>query len=74
MNQGKEKKLVVKGIVVKALPDTTFRVRLEDGREIFAYLSGKMKLNYIRVIPGDEVKVELSPYDLTKGRIIYRFK
>ena len=61
-------------MVVKALPDTTFRVKLEDGREIFAYLAGKMRLHYIRVIPGDKVSVELSKYDETRGRIVYREK
>jgi len=69
-----KKKVVVRGVVVKALPDTTFRVRLENGREIFAYLSGKMRLNYIRVVPGDEVKVEIAAIDPHKGRIIYREK
>ncbi len=69
-----EEKIKVKGVVTEALPDTTFRVKLDDGREILAYLAGKMRLHYIRVIPGDRVLVELSPYDLTRGRIIYREK
>jgi len=69
-----EEKIKVKGVVTEALPDTTFRVKLDDGREILAYLAGKMRLNYIRVIPGDRVLVELSSYDQTRGRIIYREK
>jgi len=66
------KKKKVEGIVVEALPDYAFRVELDDGKKIFAYLSGKMRLNYIKIIPGDRVLVELSPYDETKGRIIQR--
>ena len=62
------------GTVIEALPDTTFKVRLEDGREILAYLSGKMRMNYIRVSPGDKVTVEMTPYDLSKGRIVFRSK
>lgn len=69
-----KKKFIFGGVVAKALPDTTFRVRLENNREVFAYLSGKMRLNYIRVIPGDRVKVEISSADPDKGRIIYRGK
>ena len=57
---------------MEALPDTQFRVKLPDEREILAYLSGKMRMNYIRILPGDAVTVELSPYDLNKGRIVYR--
>jgi translation initiation factor IF-1 len=66
------KKEVVEGVVIEALPDTTFRVKLKTGEEVLAYLSGKMRINYIKVVPGDEVVVELSPYDKTKGRIIKR--
>jgi len=73
MPEGK-KKFIFGGVVIKALPDTTFRVRLENNQEVFAYLSGKMRLNYIRVIPGDEVKVEVDRVDPSKGRIIYRGK
>ncbi|MFH1561599.1 MAG: translation initiation factor IF-1 [Patescibacteria group bacterium] len=62
----------VKGVVVEALPDTTFRVELEDGRKVFTYLSGKMRLHYIRIVPGDQVMVEFSPYDPDRGRIVYR--
>ncbi len=64
--------IVVQGKVVENLPATTFKVRLEDGREILCHLGGKMRMNRIRLTPGDEVQVELSPYDLTKGRITYR--
>jgi translation initiation factor IF-1 len=64
----------VEGIVVDALPNTTFRVELENGHEILAHSSGKMRMNYIRILPGDKVKVELSPYDLSRGRITYRYK
>ncbi|PIP29654.1 translation initiation factor IF-1 [Candidatus Kuenenbacteria bacterium CG23_combo_of_CG06-09_8_20_14_all_36_9] len=60
------------GEVVESLPSITFRVKLENGQEILARLSGKMRLNKIMLIPGDKVKVEISPYDLTKGRIMYR--
>ncbi len=73
-NKKKQDKIVVSGIVTQALPDTTFKVRLDNGKEIFAYLAGKMKVNYVRVIPGDRVKLEISRYDLSKGRIIYREK
>ena len=66
------KKEIVKGKVVEALPELTFRVQLDNGSIILAYLSGKMRVNFIKVIPGDEVMVELSPYDKTKGRIVKR--
>jgi len=66
------KKEIVKGKVVEALPELTFKVELEDGRSVLAYVSGKMRLNFIKVIPGDEVMIELSPYDKNKGRIIKR--
>lgn len=61
------------GIVEELLPSLTFRVKLNDGREVQAYLSGKMRMYKIRILPGDKVRVEFSPYDLEKGRIIYRF-
>jgi translation initiation factor IF-1 len=64
----------VEGVVKEALPNTTFRVQLENGHEILAHSSGKMRMNYIRILPGDKVKIELSPYDLTRGRITYRYK
>jgi translation initiation factor IF-1 len=68
------KKEIVKGKVIEALPELTFKVELEDGRTVLAYVSGKMRLNFIKVIPGDEVMIELSPYDKNKGRIIKRLK
>lgn len=67
-------KIVVEGVVVEALPGTQFRVRMDNGHEILAYLSGKMRKFYIRILLGDRVKVEMSPYDLTRGRITYRQK
>ena len=67
-------KIVVEGVVVEALPGTQFRVRLETGHEVLAYLSGKMRKYYIRILLGDNVRVEMSPYDLTRGRITYRTK
>jgi len=66
------KKEIVKGKVIEALPELTFRVELENGEVVLAYLSGKMRMNLIKVIPGDEVMVEISPYDKTKGRIMKR--
>ena len=62
------------GTVVDAQPNATFRVKLENGFEVQAHISGKIRMNYIRILPGDKVKVELSPYDLTRGRIIWRDK
>lgn len=70
----REEKIEVEGTVVEALPATTFRVELSNGHTVLAYLSGKMRKYYIRILLGDRVKVELSPYDLTRGRITYRFK
>ena len=67
-------KIVVEGTVVEALPGTQFKVRLDNGHEILAYLSGKMRKFYIRILLGDRVKVEMSPYDLSRGRITYRQK
>ncbi|MCS7201537.1 MAG: translation initiation factor IF-1 [Dictyoglomus sp.] len=69
----KKEVIEITGTVKEALPNATFKVELDNGFEILAYVSGKMRMNFIRVMPGDRVKVELSPYDLTKGRIIYRF-
>lgn len=63
----------VKGKVVEALPNTQFRVELENGHKIICHISGKMRRHYIRLVPEDKVEVEMSPYDLTKGRIVYRF-
>jgi translation initiation factor IF-1 len=70
----KEEALEVDGIVQEALPNAMFRVELENGHEVLAHISGKMRKFYIRILPGDRVKVELSPYDLTRGRITYRMK
>jgi translation initiation factor IF-1 len=70
----KEDAIELEGEVIEALPNTMFRVQLENELEILAHISGKMRMNYIRILPGDRVKVELSPYDLTRGRITYRFK
>lgn len=70
----KDDKLVLEGKIVEALPNTTFRVELDNGHEVLAYLSGKMRKHYIRVLLGDSVRVELSPYDLTRGRIVYRHR
>ncbi len=69
-----EEKIEVEGTVVEALPATQFRVELDNGHKVLAYLSGKMRKYYIRILLGDRVRVELSPYDLTRGRITYRFK
>ena len=69
-----QEKLVLDGKITEALPNTSFRVELENGHTVLAYLSGKMRKFYIRVLLGDRVKVELSPYDLERGRIIYRYK
>ena len=69
-----EEKIETRGTVIEALPNTQFRVRLENGHEIIAYLSGKMRKYYIRIILGDIVTVQMSPYDLTRGRIIFRHK
>ena len=74
MSPKKEEKIVVEGTVTEALPGTQFRVKLETGHEVLAYLSGKMRKYYIRILLGDRVRVELSPYDLTRGRIVYRYK
>ncbi|MEN4012173.1 MAG: translation initiation factor IF-1 [Chloroflexota bacterium] len=67
-----EDKIQVEGTIVEALPGTQFRVRLENGHEVLAYLSGRMRKYYIRILLGDRVRVEMSPYDLTRGRIVYR--
>jgi len=70
----KEKPLEVQGTVVEPLPNAMFRVRLENDHMVLAHISGKMRKFYIRILPGDRVTLEMSPYDLTKGRITYRFK
>ncbi len=70
----KEEAIEVEGIIIENLPNAMFRVELENGQRILAYVSGKMRMHFIKILPGDKVTVELSPYDLTKGRITYRFK
>ncbi|AMB99128.1 translation initiation factor IF-1 [Aerococcus urinaehominis] len=70
----KEDMIEVEGEVTESLPNAMFKVQLENGFEILAHVSGKIRVNYIRILPGDRVKVEMSPYDLTRGRITYRFK
>ena len=70
----KEDVIEVEGIVVEALPNTNFKVELENGHQILAHISGKLRMNFIKILPGDKVKVELSPYDLTRGRITWRGK
>ncbi len=70
----KEEPIEVEGTVVEVLPNAMFRVELENGHRVLAHISGKMRMHYIRILTGDKVKMELSPYDLTKGRITYRMK
>ncbi|HTL48152.1 MAG TPA: translation initiation factor IF-1 [Verrucomicrobiae bacterium] len=70
----KEDAIEVEGVVVEPLPNAMFRVQLENGHKVLAHISGKMRMNYIRILPGDKVKLELSPYDLTRGRITFRIK
>ena len=70
----KEENIEVEGMVMEALPNAMFRVELANGHKILAHVSGKIRMNFIKILPGDKVTVELSPYDLTRGRIIYRFK
>ena len=70
----KEEPIKVDGIVTETLPNASFRVQLESGHKILAHISGKMRMHFIKILPGDKVTVELSSYDLTKGRIIYRYK
>ena len=70
----KEEAIEIEGVVVEALPNTMFRVQLDNQHEVLAHISGKMRMHYIRILPGDKVVVELSPYDLTRGRITYRYK
>jgi len=70
----KEEAIQVEGKVLETLPNAMFRVELENGHKVLAHISGKMRMHYIKILPGDKVMVELSPYDLTRGRIIYREK
>lgn len=73
-SMAKEEAIEVEGVVQEALPNAMFRVELENGHVILGHISGKMRKHYIRILPGDKVKVELSPYDLTRGRITFRMK
>ena len=68
----KEDKIEVEGSIVEALPNAMFRVEIAPGKTILAHISGKMRMHYIKILPGDKVKLELSPYDLTRGRIVFR--
>ena len=70
----KEEKLEMEGEITEALPNTMFRVKLDNGHDVLGHISGKMRRHYIRILPGDRVKIELSPYDLDRGRITYRYK
>ncbi len=70
----KEEAIECEGTVIEPLPNATFRVELENGHKVLAHISGKMRMHFIKILPGDKVKLELSPYDLTRGRITYRSK
>lgn len=70
----KEQAIQVEGTVIEALPNASFKVELENGHEVLAHISGKMRMHFIKILPGDKVTVELSPYDLNRGRITYRYK
>ncbi|HQJ15746.1 MAG TPA: translation initiation factor IF-1 [Candidatus Omnitrophota bacterium] len=70
----KEEHIETEGVVLEALPNAVFKVALENGHTVLAHVSGKMRMNFIRILPGDKVKLELSPYDLTRGRITFRVK
>ena len=70
----KEELIELEGTVIETLPNTTFKVRLDNGHELFAHISGKLRMHYIKILPGDKVKLEISPYDLNRGRIIWRGK
>jgi translation initiation factor IF-1 len=74
VKMSKEDVIEVEGVVIETLPNTNFKVQLENGHEILAHISGKLRMNYIKILPGDKVKVELSPYDLNRGRITWRAK
>jgi translation initiation factor IF-1 len=73
-NMAKEDSIEVQGTVLETLPNAMFRVEMENGHKILAHISGKMRMHFIKILPGDKVTVELTPYDLTRGRITYRFK
>lgn len=70
----KQAPIKVDGVVLEALPNATFKVKLENGHELLAHIAGKMRMHYIRILPGDRVALELTPYDLSKARIVYRYK
>jgi translation initiation factor IF-1 len=70
----KEDAIVLEGTILESLPNAMFRVELDNGHKVLAHISGKMRMHYIRILPGDKVQVELTPYDLTRGRITYRYK
>jgi translation initiation factor IF-1 len=70
----KEEGIQVEGTVIETLPNAMFKVELENGHTVLAHISGKMRMHYIRILPGDRVQVELSPYDLSRGRVTYRYK
>ena len=70
----KQSAIEQEGVIVETLPNAMFKVELENGHVILAHISGKMRMHYIKILPGDKVKVEMSPYDLTKGRISFRYK
>jgi translation initiation factor IF-1 len=74
MSVAKEEGIQVEGTVIEPLPNAMFRVELEGGHKVLAHVSGKMRMHFIKILPGDKVTVELSPYDLTRGRIVYRYK
>ena len=74
MSLAKEEGIQVEGTVIEPLPNAMFRVELENGHKVLAHISGKMRMHFIKILPGDKVTVELSPYDLTRGRIVYRYK
>ncbi|MCI0502487.1 MAG: translation initiation factor IF-1 [Fusobacteria bacterium] len=70
----KQDMIEVEGVIIDALPNAMFKVELDNGHQVLAHISGKIRVNFIRILPGDRVKLELSPYDLTKGRITYRYR
>ena len=70
----KEELIELEGTVIETLPNTTFKIRLDNGHELLAHISGKLRMHYIKILPGDKVKLEISPYDLNRGRIIWRGK
>lgn len=74
MAKNKEDAIIMKGTVTESLPNAMFRVELENGHKVLTHISGKMRMHYIRILPGDRVQVELTPYDLQRGRITYRYK